>query len=392
MNNIRRTARRFGIVLGISMLGFGGQGVHVVHASSGPDWAYPVDAPTPPQISKRVRLTSPTVAEIQNALTANTSVEVHGNVQFRSGDTIAVRANDVQLDFQNADKITWTGQDTWAGFIEIYSSRVELIGLDLEVASNSPGNCRGVQLYTPASDVRITGCRIRNTADGIVADGEWERLAIEDTDILDISDWTNPNWDGGYGIFLEDDDLEPDHLWIDNISITLSSRAGQHGLRMSQVQHALIENSTIGANNKRTLWAYGVYKVCVRNCVFEKGSVLFNLRPSEWYTERPLEYLRVDNCTINHNSIMTPLAIHCGKGTRYVQMRHIDIYSPAARYPIEIGWREPFRDDNGKPFSQLITWPRGTIWFNDQPADDRSTWQITDWTEEELDALRIGPQ
>jgi hypothetical protein len=245
------------------------------------------------------------------------------------------------------------------------------------------GKCRGVVIHTPASDVRFLNCTFENIADGMIADAQWQRLSLENTSFLNCGDWDSSSMDGGYGMFLEDDDGDADHIRLINVTVTLSSSSGQHAIRIAKVQRLLIKNSYFGANAKRAMWAYGVDYMTITGTTFDKGNVLFNLKTTEWQTERATRYLRMENCRIDHRSILTPLSIYCGKGSRYMRFRDIDITSTTSDKAMEIGWRG---GDNRK-----IQWEDGSMTFNGQVLHGYDSCAINDWSDDELVALKIGP-
>jgi len=268
------------------------------------DWAYPVDKPNSPEISRTVRLVNPSLDDIQDAVDNHTRVEIDGTVDASGGGYIAVAANDVILDFSDADQVYWSGSNAWDGFISISAHRVQVLGLRVRV--NGSGRIRGVQIYTPATDVKIRECEFSNFADGLVADGSWNRIAIEKTEFLNCQDWDN-GMEGGYGMYFNDSDDDKDNLRIDRVKITLGSSSGQHGVRLCNVQNILVDRSTIGANNKRSLWAFGTDDLCIRRSTFNHGSVLFNLMTFENIANRPTEHVRMEDCSINHDTILDPI-------------------------------------------------------------------------------------
>ena len=348
-------------------------------------WTYAVQDAIPPKTSKTRKLNNPTIAEIQEAIAPNTRIDVAGNVDGSNGDRIEITVDNVRLNFANAKKISWRGSDQWNGFLEISGKRVEVLNLKMQVAKGS-GRCRGVVIHTPASDVRLRGCSFANVADGLIADGEWARLTIENTAFLKCSDWSAGGMDGGYGLFLEDDDTQADHLRLINVRVTLAG-SDQHGIRIAKVQDILIDQSKFGAAGKRSLWAYGIENTAVTNTTFNKGSVLFNLKTTELQTDRPTRHVRMSNCLINHDSILMPLAIYCGKGTQDFQFKDIDINSTTAPSAIEIGWRE-----NGGDQSSNIRWSPQSISFNGKPMQGMKKVSIAnDWSKAELRDLKIGP-
>jgi hypothetical protein len=365
----------FVILAGLS--GFGGS-----KAFGG--WLYEIDKPKAPQINKSKTLHNPTIAQIQNAIKPHTRIDIIGTVDASSGDRLEVLVDDVRLNFKRANKIKWSGDDTWGGFIEVAAKRVQVLNLRMEV--NGWGRCRGIIVNTPASDVLFSGCQFNNVADGMIADGEWQRLAVENTKFTKCSDWTSSgDMEGGYGIFLEDDDSEPDHLRLSNVNISLDNSSGQHGVRISKVQNIVIEGSKIGANAKRSLWAYGVEYVSITNSTFETGSVLFNLKRDEWQTDRPTRHVRMWNCLIDHDNLLTPLAIFCGKRTVDVKIKDVDIKSNGSNDSIEVAWRE----DSGSP-SRNICWHADSMTFNGKSLASK-TYEFSDWSNSELEELNIGP-
>jgi hypothetical protein len=225
-------------------------------------------------------------------------------------------------------------------------------------------------------------------ADGLIADGQWARLTIENTAFLKCNDWSAPGMDGGYGLFLEDDDSSADHLRLINVRVSLAGTSDQHGIRIAKVQNIMIDQSKFGASGKRSLWAYGIENTCVTNTTFDKGSVLFNLKTTELQTDRPTRHVRISNCLINHDSILMPFAIYCGKGTQDFQFKDIDINSTSAPSAIEIGWRE-----SGGDQSQNIRWAASSINFNGNPMKGMKDVSIaSDWSKAELRDLKIGPR
>ena len=348
-------------------------------------WMYKVDQPAKPSTSKRKELRNPTVAEIQAAIAPRTRIEIVGTVDASNGDRLMVTANDVRLDFKKAKKVSWRGADNWGGFIEVSGQRVEVLNLKFAVASNSPGRCRGMVIHTPATDLRVNKCTFSNIADGVIADGEWARVAIENTRFLKCNDWASGEMAGGYGLFLEDDDLQPDHLTLSGVRVTLANSSDQHGIRMSMVERVLIENSTFGANGKRSMWAYGVSNMSVHSTTFNKGSVLFNLKTTEWQTDRPVQHVRMWNCLIDHDSILAPLSIFCGKGTMDFRIKDCDINSKKSPVWLEMGWRE-----GSGSTSENIRWYNDTIHFNGNPIRGYEKTQIAnDWSDQELKQLSI---
>ncbi|MCI0674236.1 MAG: right-handed parallel beta-helix repeat-containing protein, partial [Phycisphaerales bacterium] len=318
-------------------------------------WVYPVDSPQKPTLTKVKTLHNPTMGQIQNAIAPKTRVNIIGDVDASGGERLHVNVDDVRLNFAKANKIYWSGGDTWEGFVNISGSRVQVQKLKMEVQGG--GRCRGAVVETPASDIKIVNCEFTNVADGLVADGDWARLAIVNTKFLNCSDWAPGSMDGGYGMFLEDDDWDPDHLLISNVQVTLSSNSWQHGTRISQAENVLIEDSEIGAMQKRSLWAYGVRNMAVRNSIFNTGSMLFNLKPDELYTSRPVENVRISNCTINHSSILQPLGIYCGHGTVNFRFKNVDVFSSTNSKWLTIGY-------TSGDVSENIRWPDGSITFN----------------------------
>jgi len=349
-------------------------------------WVYPVDPPVRPTINTVKTLHDPTLAQIQNAIAPHTRIDVVGTVDASGGDHIYVDSDDVRLNFTRAAKVYWSGNDVWNGFVEVEAHRVELRGLRMQVADSSPGMCRGMNIYTPSSDVLISHCEFTNIADGLVADGEWERIAIEHTKFLNCGDWASDSMQGGYGLFLEDDDEDTDNLRLTDVTVTLANTSDQHGIRISKVQNLLIEDSNFGANGKRSMWAYGVENMAVRDTTFTHGSVLFNLKPYELQTDRPTKHVRFDNCLINHSGILTPLSIFCGKGTIDFKMRDCDINSTTSSDAISIAWRDP------GDISKNIRWYEGSIKFNGQPLLGMDGCDMSpDWTEQQAESLSIGP-
>lgn len=345
-------------------------------------WQYQVDLPIPPTIVNTKYLHNPTVAQIQAAIKPRTRIIVVGTVDASAGDVLEVNADDVRLNFYRAKTIQWSGEDTWRGFVNITGQRVQIVHLRLRV--NSPGKCRGVLIETPASDVRLAYCAFRNTSDGLVADGEWERLYVLRCKFLDCGTWSDPSMPGGYGMFIEDDDWNIDHLRINHVTVTLASNSGQHGLRVSQVQNSMIQNSRFGANEKRSFWAYGVDRMAIQSCTFTTGSVLFNLMSDEYYTERPTTRVRMENCRIDHSTILQPISVYCGRGTRDLRIRDIDVNSSSSPEWLSIGWRT--NED-----SRNIRWFDGSISFNGGAIYGYDSTSIPDWDGWELDALHIGP-
>jgi hypothetical protein len=344
-------------------------------------WSYPVDKPEKPHITHVVQLVNPTLSQIQAAINPNTRIDVSGTVTVPWGQRLTIDADDVKVNFANANQIQWSGNDVWGGFVEVNNSRVELLNLKMTVVGN--GRCRGMVIHSPATDVRIAKCEFKNVADGLIADGVWARLSIEQTKFLNCSDWTSSStMEGGYGMFIEDDDEWEDHLRLDDVTITLANSSGQHGLRICKVQHLLIEDSWIGANGKRSLWVYGIDTATIRRSTFDKGSVMFNLKPFETMTERPVQHVRMYNCTIDHRSIMVPLELYCGKGTRDVRFHDMDMNSTTANRAMTIGYRS---DD----LSQNIRWFDGSNTFNGQTIWNYQSCQINDWTDQELEDLTI---
>lgn len=348
------------------------------------DWVYAVQRPAPPKTTKTQTLKNPSVAEIQNALADNTRINVVGKVKANNGDRLMITSSNVRLDFSKASTISWRGSDNWGGFLEISGSRVEVLNLKMKVAKNS-GRCRGVIIQTPASDVRLRNCVFSNVSDGLIADGEWARVSVENTAFLKCNDWSDGGMAGGYGIFMEDDDKNADHLRLENVKVTLANSSDQHGIRISMVENILIDQCRFGANGKRSLWAYGVENVSIANTTFTKGSLLFNLKTTEWQTDRPVKHVRMWNCEINHDSILMPIAIYCGKGTQDFQMKEIDINSTNAPDAIEVGWRE-----NGGGISKDIRWENSSIRFNGRNLSSKDVSIGKDWSKKELKQARIG--
>lgn len=349
-------------------------------------WVYPVDAPAPPTINSVKTLHNPTLAQIQNAIAPHTRVDVIGTVDASSGGHLYVGFDDVRLNFTQAARVYWSGNDVWNGFVEVEAHRVELRNLKMQVADSSPGMCRGMNIYTPSTDVLITGCEFKNIADGLVADGEWGRIAIVHTKFLNCGDWASSSMQGGYGLFLEEDDDYTDNLRLKDVTVTLANTSDQHGIRISKVQNLLIDNCNFGANGKRSMWAYGVENMAVRNTTFNHGSVLFNLKPYELQTDRPTKHVRFDNCLINHSGILTPLSIFCGKCTIDFAMRDCDINSTTSSSAMSIAWRDPGNQ------SKNIRWFDGSIKFNGQVLMNMDGCDMSpDWTQQQLQNLAIGP-
>jgi hypothetical protein len=342
-------------------------------------WGYAIHPPKAPNLTRSKTLTNPTVEQIQKAITPNTWVKVHGTVNARSGAVINIDVANVRLDFRRAERVDWRGHDTWSGFISISGSRVEVLGV--RMSANSAGKCRGVTLFTPASDVRISGCEFRNTADGLVGDGEFARILIENSSFLNCGNFQNTSWEGGYGIFLQDKDWNDDHIHLNNVKVTLAKGATQHGIRVSSVQRMLVENSDIGANEKRSFWAYGVDRLCLRNSVFRDGSVLFSLMGHEKYSTRPLSRVRLDNCTIRHTGIMQPINLYCSTGTRNFRMRNVNITSTSSEDWMQLNWRT--KD------SQIIRWTGVT--FNGRAMNGWGKIRVFGWERQEMINNRIGP-
>lgn len=354
----------------------------VVSQRAQAQWQYQVDMPALPTLSHTKYLTNPTVAQIQAAIKPRTRIIVIGQVDASSGDVLEVDADDVRINFDRADTIQWSGEDTWHGFVNITGQRVQIVHLRLNVAG--AGKCRGIVLESPASDVRIAYCTVQNASDGLVADGEWERLYITRSKFLNCSTWSDPSMAGGYGMFLEDDDWNPDHLRINHVTITLANNSWQHGMRISQVQNSMVQNSRIGANEKRSFWAYGVDCMAIQNCTFTTGSVLFNLMAEEWYTDRSTTRVRMENCLIDHTTILQPLSVYCGRGTRDVRIRNIDINSTSSPEWLAVGWRTDADSRN-------IEWLDSSINFNGADMHGYNGTKIPDWDNGELAALSIGP-
>jgi hypothetical protein len=348
-------------------------------------WLYPVDAPQPARINKRKVLHNPTLAEIQRAIKPRTRIDIIGTVDASNGGFLDVNEHDVRLNFKRASQVKWTGGDTWNGLIEISGQRIEVRGLKLMAAGS--GRCRGIVIHTPASDVRISGCTVSGAADAFVADGQWQRIAIEHCRFLNCADWNNTSMDGGYGMYIEEDDHDADHLRISDVRVTLSGGSAQHGLRISKVQDIVIENSRIGANDKRSLWVYGAERVSIRNSAFTTGSVLFNLKPDEWMADRPTRHVRMWNCTIDHDSILLPLGIYCGKGMSDFRLKDCQINSTQADAWMEVSWRE-----TGGPPSRNIRWLDGSVTFNGEVVNGFESCIIgSEWADGDLKRLKIGP-
>lgn len=348
-------------------------------------WHYRMHLTVAPVLTKTRTLYNPTVAQIQNAIAPNTLVVIKGSVKASDGGTLRIETDDVKLDFTQASQVNWSGEDTWDGFLNISGNRVRVEGLRFQVSGNR-GRCRGITIMTPATDVRIANCRFNWTSDGVVADGNWARVVLRDVKLLNCGNWIDENMPGGYGIFMEDDDHSRDDLFLINVKITLAHNAGQHGIRLSQVERVRIHNCDVTANQKRSLWAYGVDCMAVTRSTFRKGSVLFNLTPDEWYTDRPVSRVRIDACRIVHTGILEPLNIYCGHGTRYITMRDLAVTSTSSEKWIGIGWR-----GNGDPESEHIRWYDGSVTFNGRTVSGRQNAKISDWSISEQNECRIGP-
>lgn len=346
------------------------------------NWVYPVDPPQPAKITHVRQLINPSVAQIQGAIAPNTRVDIIGQVDASGGQRLFIGVDDVRLNFQRAGRIDWSGPDMWEGFVEIAGHRVELVHLEMAVAGE--GRCRGIIIHSAASDIRVAHCAFNNVADGLIADGEWDRLAIEHTSFIDCSDWNDQTKDGGYGLFLEDDDEHSDNLRLADVTVTLGPSSGQHGIRICKVQNALIEDSFFGAMHKRSFWAYGVDSMTVRGVTFDQGSVMFNIKADESLTDRPSTHVRMHDCVINHTTIMEPLQIYCGKGTRDFKMCDIAINSTTSDRALIVGWRSEHLIRN-------IRWYDGSLTFNGQPIVGTACCQMEDWSPEERAALNIGP-
>ena len=377
-NKEESTMSVFKIVLTMSVISISVFGQDVLGAA----WSYPVNPPIKPNLIAVKYLNNPSVGEIQNAIQPRTRIEISGTVNASSGQRINVNKDDVRLNFKNADVVNWSGNDNWGGFIEVGSSRVQIMNLKMKVVSNT--KCRGVVLHSPASDVRFSNCTFENIADGFIADGNFARIEMKNVSFLNCGDWPSSSMEGGYGIFFEEDDADADHVKLDNVEVTLSNSSGQHGIRVSKLQRLWIEDSFFGANAKRSFWAYGVDYVTIKDTTFDHGSVLFNLKTHELQTERASRYVRMDNCTINHSSILKPLAIYCGKGTRYFWFRDLNITSTTSPQYLEVGWRS---DD----VTRKINWYEGSVTFNGQPMYGLDGTAIYDWNEGERTNLKIGP-
>lgn len=345
-------------------------------------WSYPVSKPIKPSLTNTKYLQDPTVQEIQDAIAPKTQIKITGTVDASGGHRISVEDNDVRLNFSQAQIINWSGSDTWSGFIEVSGQRVEILNMKMKVVSG--GKCRGVVIHTPASDVRFANCTFENIADGMIADAQWQRLSLENTKFLNCGDWSSTSMEGGYGLFLEDDDSQDDHIRLVNVTVTLANSSGQHALRIAKVQRLLIQDSFFGANAKRAMWAYGVDYMTIKGTTFDKGNVLFNLKTNEWQTERATRYVRMEDCRIDHRSILTPLSIYCGKGSRYMRFRNIDITSTTSDKAMEIGWR-------GNPDNRKIEWVDGSMTFNGQTLHGYDSCAANDWNDQELAELKIGP-
>src|SRR5688572_11517613 len=90
-------------------------------------WDFPVDPPVPPTINNIRTLVDPSVSEIQNAIAPRTRIEIIGDVDASNGQRISINVDDVKLNFKRASLIRWSGNDTWTGFVEVSSHRVELL-------------------------------------------------------------------------------------------------------------------------------------------------------------------------------------------------------------------------------------------------------------------------
>lgn len=350
-------------------------------------WVYPIEAPHAPNTTHLRHLNNPTVAQIQHAIAPHTRIDIAGDVDASNGDMLLVEVDDVLLNFAHASSVEWSGPDTWDGFVGISGTRVAVKGLQMHVADSSGGKCRGVVVYTPASDVLISNCEFSDTSDGVCADGEWQRLAIEHSKFLNCGDWQSDSMDGGYGMFLEDDDDQPDNLRLTDVTITLNNASDQHGLRISKVQNILIDGCEIGANGKRSLWAYGVEKLAIKNTTFNNGSVQFNLKPYELQTDQPTRHVRMAGCVINHTGILNPVTIMCGKGTADWRMKNCQINSTSANTAIDVAWREDSQD-----ITHGISWEKASVKFNGHALRSKKDYSISpDWNAAERKDLKIGP-
>jgi hypothetical protein len=357
--------------------------VLLTSATASAQWGYRVDPPIAPNITRTKTLHNPTISQIQDAIQPNTQVKVFGNVDASTGQILTVYFDDVRLDFSKANQIQWRGGDSWAGFISICAERVEIRKLRVNIVG--PGRCRGIMLYDPCRDIYINNCEFRGAPDGLVADGSYTRILIENTGFLDCGNFQNVRMEGGYGMFFQDNDWEDDHVHLKNVTITMNGNATQHGLRISGVQRMLIEDSSIGANEKRSLWAYGVDRLAIRNSTFHDGSLLFGLMDHEFYNNRPMSRVRLDTIRIYHTGILQPIGIRCSKGTTNFRMRNLDIHSTSSReWWLALHWRHT-------GYCEKIRWRTDSIRYNGQMLNGWSGTWIDGWTDQEHLHHRIGP-
>jgi hypothetical protein len=124
----------------------------------------------------------------------------------------------------------------------------------------------------------------------------------------------------------------------------------------------------------------------ITDTTFKVGSVMFNLKPFEIMTDRPLQHIRMWNCRIDHNSILAPLEIYCGKGTTDFKMKQVDITSANSAKAMEVTWRE----ESGSQ-SHGITWDRDSITFNGHALRNNECPVSDEWNNSEQNQLNIGP-
>jgi len=76
--------------------------------------------------------------------------------------------------------------------------------------------------------------------------------------------------------------------------------------------------------------------------------------------------------------------VYCGKGSRYLKFRDLDINSETSNIAISVGWR------SGN-LSKSIQWYDGSIHFNGDRLHGNSHSRMSDWSSSEREELRIGP-
>src|SRR5688572_22194003 len=300
--------------------------VGIGHLASAQDvWVYPVDPPVAPNYTQIVNLTNPTMAQIQSWLNVGSvALRVHGTVSALSGQRLIFNHDDVLLTFSLDSPINWSGSDTWGGFLEINADRIKVHGLEFTILDSSPGKCRAVSMSS-ASDVYINQCRFNKIADAFNADGTFLRIRIELSTFLNCSDWPDPDMNGGYGVYFEDDDAAADHLAILDVMITQNEgtyAAGQAAVRIGRGEQILMQDCSIHAESNRCLRAYQVENIAIRGCHFEKQSLQINTETDATFASTPTEHVRIEDCTFDHYGIFAPLTIMCGKITRDLRVRN----------------------------------------------------------------------